>query len=317
MTAAVVDAAGSGVAGVHPYADKFPMLPADELSHLAESIRANGLRQPVVVTLDGLVLDGRNRAAACAQVGIEPETVVYEGEDLAEYVIDANVTRRNMSTGARAMASALVYEAAGQRENGRWKRDSVQGANGDSSTSGWIKALRNAGVVMDYAYELAEQVVAGDVALDAAYQQAKTVKDGAEHEKVRAREQATRERDQVKADAERDAKIVADLTQAKSKYVALIEDGTLTPEEAWAGHREQTRKERLHEEELDQGRRDTCRRIAQCAFFLEGGQAYARSFLDEFYPHEGRFLHDDMQLSRARIDSAIEFLTTVRDGVTR
>lgn len=53
----------------HPYADKFPMLSEPELAELAESIRANGLRNPVVVTEDGLILDGRNRAAACERIG--------------------------------------------------------------------------------------------------------------------------------------------------------------------------------------------------------------------------------------------------------
>ncbi|KXF51060.1 hypothetical protein AXA44_15440 [Rhodococcus sp. SC4] len=33
---------------------------------------------------------------------------MYDGDDFADYVIDCNVTRRNMSTGARAMATALV-----------------------------------------------------------------------------------------------------------------------------------------------------------------------------------------------------------------
>lgn len=72
------------VTGVHPYADKFPMLPENELVELTESIRANGLRQPVVVTSDGLILDGRNRATACARAGVQLATVVYEGDDLAE-----------------------------------------------------------------------------------------------------------------------------------------------------------------------------------------------------------------------------------------
>ena len=58
------------ITGVHPYADKFPMLPEPELAELAESIRANGLRNPIVLTPDGLILDGRNRAAACERVGV-------------------------------------------------------------------------------------------------------------------------------------------------------------------------------------------------------------------------------------------------------
>ena len=52
----------TAITGVHPYADKFPMLPESELQELAESILQNGLRQPIVLTEDGLILDGRNRA---------------------------------------------------------------------------------------------------------------------------------------------------------------------------------------------------------------------------------------------------------------
>jgi hypothetical protein len=55
---------------------------------------------------------------------------VYGGDDLAEYVIDANITRRNMTTGQRAMSTALVLEADGRRsENGRWVRGSVDIGN--------------------------------------------------------------------------------------------------------------------------------------------------------------------------------------------
>ena len=35
---------------------------------------------------DGLILDGRNRSAACERAGVSPTTIVYEGDDLAEYV---------------------------------------------------------------------------------------------------------------------------------------------------------------------------------------------------------------------------------------
>ena len=115
----------TAITGIHPYADQFPMLPQAELEELAQSIRDSGLRQPIVVTVDGLILDGRNRFRACRMAGVEPETVVYEGADLAEYVLDANITRRNMTTGQRAMATALVLEADGRRANGRWKRGSI------------------------------------------------------------------------------------------------------------------------------------------------------------------------------------------------
>ena len=113
------------ITGVHPYAEKFPMLGEAELAELAESIAENGLRNPIVLTPDGLILDGRNRSAACERAGVSPTTIVYEGDDLAEYVIDCNSSRRHMSTGARAMATALVLSEDGRRGEGRWRRGTV------------------------------------------------------------------------------------------------------------------------------------------------------------------------------------------------
>lgn len=178
------------IAGVHPYADKFPMLPEDELAELAESIRANGLRQPIVVTPDGLILDGRNRNAACELAAVAPDTVVYEGADLAEYVIDANITRRNMSTGARAMATALVLAADGRRSDGRWKRGSV--IQDLELGRAWQVALVRAGVVLDFAPDLASQVASGDLALDAAFRQAEDRRD-AERRKLEEQERLAAE----------------------------------------------------------------------------------------------------------------------------
>jgi hypothetical protein len=44
--------------------------------------------------------------------------VVYEGDDLAEFVIDANSARQHMSTGARAMSTALVLAEDADGEMG-------------------------------------------------------------------------------------------------------------------------------------------------------------------------------------------------------
>lgn len=301
----------------HPYADKFPMLPEAELAELAESIRANGLRNPVVVTTDGLILDGRNRAAACLRVGIEPETVVYDGDDLAEYVIDCNVTRRNMSTGARAMSTALVLAEDGRRDGGRWKRGSVVGNDESVTSAGWAQRLKEAGVVLDFKPDLASAVVAGDLTLNAAFEQADAIRTSAERDKIMARERKRREKEEAAAEADRNAQIVADLTQANSPHLSLVESGTLTPAAAWAAHMEDTRKERKRREEVERGLRDTATRIAECVRFLDGGAKYGAIFLRDVYPHEQRFLADGMRLTRQRIDSCIEFLQTVREGVSQ
>lgn len=57
------------------------------------------------------------------------------------------------------MSTAMVLVQAGRRDNGRWKRDSVQTGNGQLSTSAWIKAVKHAGVVLDFLPDLAGQVV--------------------------------------------------------------------------------------------------------------------------------------------------------------
>lgn len=297
----------------HPYADQFPMLSEPEIAELAQSIAANGQRNPIVLTTDGLVLDGRNRLAACSIAGIEPDTITYEGDDLAEYVIDCNVTRRNMSTGARAMSTALVLAADGRRENGRWKRGSV-GGNGDSSNSAWVKAVQNAGVILDFKPDLAPDVVSGRIALDAAFREADAIRTSSERDKIMARERIKREREEAAFEAQRNAEIVADLTQAESAYVGLIESGSMTPKAAWAAHQEDTRKEREAEREMDRGRKATTLAVAESVRRLGNDP---ENFVRHFLPHEHRFVADPMRLSRSHIDAAIHFLTTVREAVTR
>jgi ParB-like nuclease domain len=96
---------------VFPPADVFPMMSEDELQELAADIRANGLNQPLVVAeIDGdlVLVDGRNRRAACELAKVEPEVRHLNGEDPNAYVLSANVHRRHMTKGQRAMAVAMI-----------------------------------------------------------------------------------------------------------------------------------------------------------------------------------------------------------------
>lgn len=86
---------------VHPAAEIFPMLNAEELEALALDIKANGLQQPIVMW-EGLLLDGRNRLAACAICGVEPSFKQYEGNSPVTFVISANIKRRQLDASQRA-----------------------------------------------------------------------------------------------------------------------------------------------------------------------------------------------------------------------
>ncbi len=86
--------------GVHPVADLFPMLAEDELAELAADIKQRGLLQPIVLDVEGRVLDGRNRLAACESAGIEPTFETYEGDDPDGYAFAVNVNRRHLRAGA-------------------------------------------------------------------------------------------------------------------------------------------------------------------------------------------------------------------------
>lgn len=312
----------TAITGIHPYADQFPMLPQAELEELAQSIRDSGLRQPIVVTVDGLILDGRNRFRACRMAGVEPETVVYEGADLAEYVLDANITRRNMTTGQRAMATALVLEADGRRTNGKWKRGSVIQHGTVSNTSvtnegAWKNRLKEAGIILDYAPALAGRVLDGTLAFKAAYLEADAIKQSEERDKIMAREQAKRKREEEAAEAEHNARIITNLTQAGSKYVALIKDGTMTPRAAWSAHREDTRKQREHQEKLARGWRDTNRHITEAVAMLQGGAEQAEIFFNDAYPHEADTVPGPLRLTISNTQQAIDFLTYLNERLPR
>lgn len=251
------------VSGVHPYADQYPMLDDDELAALADSIAEQGQLSPVVVTPDGLILDGRNRWAACNMLGIDcaAVTVTADPESWADLVIASNSTRRHMSTGARAMADALVLQVAGRRRDGRWARGTI--LDDRPISSGEQKALKQCGVVLDYAPGLATQVRDGALTLNAAYERA-----NAERAKVDGdRKDAERATKMLKAKAKDDDRA--------AKYVRLIDVDELEPRAALAAYNEDTRKEREQAETERCIRSDLYSGIARAVQVCAGYGGYA------------------------------------------
>jgi len=117
---------------IHPYAEMFPMLSAENLRVLADDIDVNGQREPIVLC-DGKILDGRNRAAAMDMLAAEQPEVEWSPEyedmtqlfeftgDALEYVVSKNLHRRHLTTQQRAILGVKIKEAEEDRAKERRK----------------------------------------------------------------------------------------------------------------------------------------------------------------------------------------------------
>jgi hypothetical protein len=123
---------------IHPATELFPMIPDDELRELSADITANGLHEPVWLWDDPergtVLLDGRNRLAACAMAGVDVRTRTYDGNDPISFVVGLNVKRRHLNASQLAFialemtkllesrsASAISAKRAAAA-NARWER---------------------------------------------------------------------------------------------------------------------------------------------------------------------------------------------------
>lgn len=161
---------------VHPAADVFPMLDDDELSELANDIAETGLQTPLVVgELNGemVLIDGRNRRRACQLVNVEPTYQLFTG-DAVEFILSANIHRRHLTKGQRAMAVAKICPETGQSTR-------KVAATADVGKS----RVHQARSVLRFAPDLADSVLSGAASLDAAYQTAQQRKHASEGEEGR------------------------------------------------------------------------------------------------------------------------------------
>jgi hypothetical protein len=170
----------------HPAADLFPLLSDADLSDLASDIAENGLLEPIVLH-EGLVLDGRNRLAACERAGVEPRFVEWNGDGGTplRYVLSHNLHRRHLTTSQRAAIAVDVlpmFEEEARKRQGqrtdlladRPKSDSAIHArdaaadalNVGSRTVGRAKQIKEADP------EVFEQIKRGETTVEAAHKAA-------------------------------------------------------------------------------------------------------------------------------------------------
>lgn len=111
---------------VHPAAELFPMLPKQELKELADDIKKHGLIHKIVLH-NKQILDGRNRLLACEMADVIPYFAYYQGEHSpTEYVIAANLKRRQLTIGQKATAARKSLPLLEAEAKERQLRKSVQ-----------------------------------------------------------------------------------------------------------------------------------------------------------------------------------------------
>jgi N6-adenosine-specific RNA methylase IME4/ParB-like chromosome segregation protein Spo0J len=152
----------------HPLAAIFPLLDGDEFAALVADIRAHGLRQRIVLH-EGMILDGRNRYAACRVAGIEPRFEAFNGADPLAFVVSLNLARRHLNESQRAIVAAKIASLRdGQRQVGQLAEVPTQGQAAILLNVG-ERTIRRAREVLDEgAPELIEKVERGEISVSAA-----------------------------------------------------------------------------------------------------------------------------------------------------
>lgn len=87
----------------HPATACLPDLPEIEFDTLKADIKEHGLKVPIV-TMNGKIVDGRQRLRACRELGIQPKFAELGGKQSAEEaVLSLNLIRRHLTESQRAM----------------------------------------------------------------------------------------------------------------------------------------------------------------------------------------------------------------------
>ncbi len=205
---------------VHPAADAFPMMNAEQYEGLKQDIAERG-QQEAIVYWQGQLVDGRNRLMACQELKIEPtECELDESTDPVAYVISANFHRRHLTTAQRSMVAAKLakIERGGDRKTDKIKVsiDTLKRDEAAKLLNVSIASVARAKQVVERgSKELVQAVERGEVNLSQAVNLTKAVESKSEQAKLvregkEAIKAATVSAPKAKAKPKQEAKPIAE-----------------------------------------------------------------------------------------------------------
>jgi ParB-like chromosome segregation protein Spo0J len=174
-----------------------PPMSGDDFSQLKASIEKAGQLDPIVL-LDGKILDGRHRYQACCELGITPIFRDYDpatdGDSPTEFSVAKNTVRRHLTTSQRAMIAANIRPFYEQEASARKAATKLVGKGKQAETDAPAerihtaekaaaqlsvspRSVKAASQVAAEAPDLAEQVTAGNITLNAAAKETKARKE--------------------------------------------------------------------------------------------------------------------------------------------
>lgn len=203
---------------LHPLCTLFPRITGDEYMALVEDIKANGLRESIVLH-ESMVIDGGNRYRACLDAGIEPHFVGMPSGDVISFVLSANLHRRHLTAGQHAAIISSITNWSLARKQGAASPESASATLLLSTVAERAKASgtsertqRTADKVARENPELAQKVAQGEVSLAQA---------AASVSPVKVQEERQQEAAQAAEDAYGDIDLEQELTDAHAEIAEL------------------------------------------------------------------------------------------------
>lgn len=161
----------------HKFAELFPLMESEALAELIEDIRENGQRAPIT-TIDGAILDGRNRWMACDKLGIEPKLKEYKGDDPLKFVLSVNLHRRHLNESQRAIVAAkLANLKVGNPKVSIPPIGGIPSVEAAKSLNVGTRSVERAKAVLKASPALGNQVANGTISLNKAASQVKAKKE--------------------------------------------------------------------------------------------------------------------------------------------